>query len=425
MFNIRKLFAILAIISILLIVQASLANVQKTDTLDIPSNSLYKRHGPPGTHDDKKPEPKADEHNHDHDHSSHSDEAESAGASNCSSVGVADYKTVDQIKSLFIVLFVGFIGVFLPIMGYKFESLKIPQILLNSGKFFGMGVILSVAIIHIYASAVGFLSHECVSNQLGDYESWAGVIFIISIFLMQFIDFLVLKKFGRPASNPTDSGLKSVDQNSVEEGAHIHTNALAHAHVHSHGQSQVNVYSDPYTETEAQKTRIKSISLLLLELSIIFHSLVVGLTLGLTDSSSLVTFTIAIAFHQLFEGFAIGDRLGSSYAKSIESSVANTTKRFIRLIVSGLAYSLSAPLGQAFGIAIHSSLNVQSPSFLILIGVLEAISAGILTYVVLIHMIAEEFSTKIFWNSSNFSKSVCFVSMYIGAAAMAVVGKWA
>ncbi|PVV05422.1 hypothetical protein BB560_000057 [Smittium megazygosporum] len=349
----------------------------------------------------------------------------SHGDLDCTSMGVDEYSIKNQFISLFVILFVGGLGAFIPVIGHQFKALKLPSSILTFGKFFGIGVILSTAVIHIYASAQGFLSDECVSGKMGDYESWAGVLLIASIFLMQFIDFVVLKKTATDQAQVEQRINEDTKGDNNDESAHIHTSAASHAHLHSHNHSHTHMFATS-DNTKSGYTSSKSvISTIVLEIGILFHSVIIGLTLGLTPSPSLLTFAIAIGFHQLFEGLAVGDRLSCAYTEHIAKFGGVSKKKLLLMFLGSFAYSISTPIGQIIGISVHSVLNLKSPTYLILLGVLEAISAGTLIYVALIHLISEEFSTQQFWVSSNARKAFCFLSMYFGAAAMALIGKWA
>ena len=50
----------------------------------------------------------------------------------------------------------------------------------------------------------------------------------------------------------------------------------------------------------------KQRSAVLVELSILIHSVLIGFDLGLQTKSQWVPLVIAITFHQFFEGFAVG-----------------------------------------------------------------------------------------------------------------------
>lgn len=91
-----------------------------------------------------------------------------------------------------------------------------------------------------------------------------------------------------------------------------------------------------------------------------------------------------------------------------------------------LAFCLTAPIGVAIGIGINLTLNPYSESSALAQGILDSLAAGILLYSAFISLISTEINHNTSFLNSTFSyKLVCLVSMYIGAALMAVLGTWA
>ncbi|PPQ72809.1 hypothetical protein CVT26_003329 [Gymnopilus dilepis] len=68
-------------------------------------------------------------------------------------------------------------------------------------------------------------------------------------------------------------------------------------------------------DSETQRPRIgrrrQVVGLLVLQLGIMIHSFVIGLTLSVTSGSDFTSLTTAIVFHQLFEGLSLGIRIAS------------------------------------------------------------------------------------------------------------------
>ncbi|PVU92413.1 hypothetical protein BB561_003832 [Smittium simulii] len=408
-------FTLFFLLNILILSQASYFNIRENQ-LDLKSSfSTNEKHGQHGAHDEKKmlENPASDN------GFQKSLDNQSVKSNECKSAALGEYNLRDQFISLVVILAIGALGSFSPILGLKFKSLVPSPLVLDLGKFFGIGVIISTAVIHIYDSATIFLSDKCVSHILGDYTGWAGVIFILGIFLMQYIDFVALKFFGQSEYTKVQTDESQSSEEQQTEQTVVNNNASSHMHTHSCVGGFAGIAEIRPTSS------MSTISVILLEASIIFHSVIIGLTLGLTDTTDLLTLTIAIAFHQLFEGFAIGDRIGSAYSDYVKSKGDQSGKKLFLVFWGAFLYSVATPFGHAVGIALHGSLNTRSPTFLITLGVLEAISAGILVYVALVHLLSEEFSTSRFWKSSYSYQNVCFFSMYLGAGVMAFIGKWA
>jgi len=121
------------------------------------------------------------------------------------------------------------------------------------------------------------------------------------------------------------------------------------------------------------------ISLFILEFGIIFHSIFIGLTLAVSGEE-FITLYVVIVFHQTFEGLGLGARL---------STVPFPNKWTPYLM--GLGYGITTPLAIAVGLGARSTLDPTSQTALMLNGIFDAISAGILLYTGLVELMAHEF----------------------------------
>jgi zinc transporter 1/2/3 len=157
------------------------------------------------------------------------------------------------------------------------------------------------------------------------------------------------------------------------------------------------------------------ISIIILESGILFHSIIIGLTLGVTPDADFLILLVAIGFHQLFEGMALGVMISNLDLKF-------TTKFF----VLGLLYPLTTPLGIVVGILVRETYNGNSQSLLLLQGVLNSLSAGILMYNVYAELMSVEINhNAVFIKFSKGFKFACFMAMYVGAIVLAILAVWA
>ena len=113
---------------------------------------------------------------------------------------------------------------------------------------------------------------------------------------------------------------------------------------------------------------ISHVSIFVLELGILIHSLIIGLTLGSTptNSSSYTTLLIAVCFHQFFEGLALG------------VLVSDTTLSFAYKLMLGFIYPITTPVGIAIGMHLSSNSFMSPSSSLLMQGILNSLSSGIL-----------------------------------------------
>lgn len=90
------------------------------------------------------------------------------------------------------------------------------------------------------------------------------------------------------------------------------------------------------------------------------------------------------------------------------------------------AYGLTTPIGQALGLATHTLYSPNSEVGLIVVGVMNAISAGLLTFASLVELMSEDFLSDESWTYLRGKKRVvACVLVFVGAFGMSLVGAWA
>lgn len=154
---------------------------------------------------------------------------------------------------------------------------------------------------------------------------------------------------------------------------------------------------------------------LILEFGVIFHSVIIGLTLGTAGDEFSVLYPV-IVFHQSFEGMGIGARLSAI-------PFPRRLKWMPWWLCAG--YGLTTPIAIAVGLGVRTTYNSASDTANIVSGVLDSISAGILIYTGFVELLARDFlfnpdRTK---NDRQLTFMVCCV--LLGAGIMALLGKWA
>ena len=121
---------------------------------------------------------------------------------------------------------------------------------------------------------------------------------------------------------------------------------------------------------------------LLLEAGILFHSVFIGMAVSVSTGPAFVVLLIAIAFHQTFEGLALGSRIAA-----IPSFSTTSLKPWAMSVL----YGVTTPIGQAIGLAAHKLYDPGSQFGLLMVGIVNAISAGLLLYAGLVQLLAEDF----------------------------------
>lgn len=156
-------------------------------------------------------------------------------------------------------------------------------------------------------------------------------------------------------------------------------------------------------------------SLFILEFGIIFHSVLIGLTLAVSGEE-LVVLYIVLTFHQTFEGIGLGARL------ALVSWPAG--KGSLPYLLSA-AYSLSTPTAIAIGLGIRETFKPGSHRAMVVSGVLDSVSAGVLLYTGLVQLVAYDFFSPARKQTGLGYKLGAFGWMALGAGLMALLGNWA
>lgn len=154
---------------------------------------------------------------------------------------------------------------------------------------------------------------------------------------------------------------------------------------------------------------------LILEFGVIFHSVIIGLTLGSAGDEFPVLYPV-IVFHQSFEGLGIGARL---------SAIPFPKRLSWMPWALCTAYGLTTPIALAIGLGVRTTYNESSITANIVSGVLDSISAGILIYTGFVELLARDFLFNPDRTRNDRELTFMIVSVLLGAGIMALLGEWA
>lgn len=87
-------------------------------------------------------------------------------------------------------------------------------------------------------------------------------------------------------------------------------------------------------------------------------------------------------------------------------------------------FSLTTPIGIGVGIGISSVYNEDSPKALIIEGIFNSASAGILIYMALVDLLAADFMNPRMQGNVRLQIGA-HISLLLGAGCMSVLAKWA
>jgi solute carrier family 39 (zinc transporter), member 1/2/3 len=277
--------------------------------------------------------------------------------------------------------------------------------------------------------------------------SWPPAIVLVSVMLIFLLDFVaeqyVERKYGFAHTQPNVERLVT-DHPGDTEGAEppSRSRSLTHQQLHSGDQdeelhiaiSRAQERKDQPASKAAENADIEESSLkqteeieeryfqqqiaafLVLEFGVIFHSVIIGLNLGVAGSEFNTLYPVLV-FHQSFEGLGIGARM----------SAIPFPKRYSWWLPWFLCagYGLTTPISIAIGLGLRTTYNSGSFVARVISGVLDSTSAGILIYTGLVELLARDFLFNPELTRSSRRLAFMVFNVFLGAALMALLGKWA
>ncbi|KAL7135313.1 hypothetical protein ABFS83_11G085200 [Erythranthe nasuta] len=319
--------------------------------------------------------------------------------------GCTDKKKALPLKIIAIVtiLISSIIGVCLPLVTQSIPALSPERSLFVIVKAFASGIILATGFMHVLPDSFDMLSSDCLKDNPWHKFPFTGFVAMISAIITLIIDSMATSFYSKKHNSGVvkpESGGEPVELAVVEAGGGGHS----HFHGHHHG-AKLEVQG-------AQLLRYRVIAMVL-ELGIIVHSIVIGLSLGASNNTcSIKGLIAALCFHQMFEGMGLG------------GCILQAEYKFIKKAAMAFFFSVTTPFGIALGLALASTYQENSPRSLITVGLLNASSAGLLIYMALVDLLAADFMGPKLQGSIKLQiKS--YIAVLLGAGGMSLMAKWA
>ncbi|KAI1932216.1 high-affinity Zn(2+) transporter zrt1 [Ophidiomyces ophidiicola] len=308
-----------------------------------------------------------------------------------------DYNVPYRIGSIFAILVTSAIGVFVPVLWKRLSPSTASSTAFLVIKQFGTGIMVATAFVHLLTHAQLMFANPCLGRL--NYEATTTAILMAGVFLtflMEFIGHRIMDARAppRPDSESSDSNLPQQANNKDQAASTSSTDLTTHKHNHDERNDKLSVF--------------------MLEAGILFHSIILGLTLVVAGDSGYTPLFIVIIFHQMFEGLALGSRI---------AEVAETTLS-VKLIMATM-FALITPIGMAIGLGVRHSFNGREKGTIIAIGTLDAFSAGILTWASLVNMWSREWMHGEFQKTGALKTALGLLSLISGMVLMSILGKWA
>ncbi|KAH9609111.1 hypothetical protein KSS87_004477 [Heliosperma pusillum] len=326
------------------------------------------------------------------------------------SCGVADAAAAHQLlcrnsaaashvktASILVIFLTSVIGISSPVLLAKsFHGKPLYDKAILVIKCFAAGVILSTSLVHVLPDAFNALADCAVSTRhpWKDFP-FAGLVTLIGALLALLVDLTANSSHAHVHAPASYEKLEKmvVVKGDVEESDEV-------------------VVVD---EVAAEKARQRMVSQVL-EIGIIFHSVIIGVTLGMSQNVCTIRpLVAALSFHQIFEGMGLG------------GCIAQAGFSFKTTAYMCFMFSVTTPVGIILGMLIFSvtGYDDSSANALILEGLLGSLSSGILIYMALVDLISADFFHNKMMSSEPTLKKGCFAALVLGSTSMSILALWA
>ncbi|XP_061347186.1 zinc transporter 6, chloroplastic-like isoform X2 [Gastrolobium bilobum] len=301
-----------------------------------------------------------------------------------------------KVISIFVIFFTSMVGMSSPVlMARIFRGKPLYDRAVVVIKCFAAGVILSTSLVHVLPDAFAALAdcHVASRHPWKDFP-FAGLVTLIGALLALLVDL---------------AASSHVEHAQIELGGG--------GGCHGGGGGEGGRGSSGEGERVEELIRLKQrLVSQVLEIGIIFHSVIIGVTMGMSQNVCTIRpLVAALAFHQIFEGMGLG------------GCVAQAGFSFGTMAYMCFMFAVTTPMGIILGMALFSltGFDDSSPNALIMEGLLGSISSGILIYMALVDLIALDFFHNKLMNSNPQLKKTSFVALTLGSAAMSILALWA
>ncbi|KAG5357058.1 Zinc-regulated transporter 1 [Yarrowia sp. C11] len=349
-----------------------------------------------------------------------------------------------RVGALFAVLGTSALGVFPPVLAESIWRINLETLPMTFIKQFGTGVVLSTAFVHLGAEATEEFNNPCIGEI--EYKPTPLAFVLAGLFISFLIEYLgarilrwrantlearrnenenteeikcghnhshVVDNTGGDTEDPDCTGdvaVQEIVEDVIEKApSRISTSSLRRSstHIappppiaggcHSHG------LIDPTDK----------FSVWIMEAGIIFHSVLVGVTVSLAEEDTFITLFIAILFHQMFEGVGLGSRIAG-----LKDS------RLISKCLMCLWFSIITPIGMAIGLGVLDHFE-ENPTTLWALGSIDGLCCGVLVYAGVVEMLGFDWLFGDLQDAPPLRVCTGLVGLTLGMLLMSLVGHWA
>ncbi|KAI4311223.1 hypothetical protein MLD38_036133 [Melastoma candidum] len=325
--------------------------------------------------------------------------AESTCGSRSDGGGCHDRKESLKLKFIAIasILITSMVGVCLPLVTRAVPALGPDRDAFVIVKAFASGVILATGYMHVMPDSFDDLRSDCLPEN-----PWRKFPFTTFVAMLSAVATLMVDSFAMAFYKKRNAKLLGVEDAAMNRGSKADRDAIVvmeNGGTNHHGAK----------ETLLRHRVVAQV----LELGIVVHSVVIGLSMGTSDNPCTIRPLIAaLCFHQMFEGMGLGGCI-------LQAEFGMKLKAILVFF-----FSATTPFGIALGIGLSNVYSEDSPTALIVVGLLNASSAGLLNYMALVDLLGADFMGPRLQASMKL-QGWAYVAVLLGAGLMALMAKWA
>lgn len=203
-----------------------------------------------------------------------------------------------RVAALFVILIVSTLVTFFPVVAKRVRWIRIPLYVYLFARYFGAGVIVATAFIHLLDPAyeeIGPASCVGMTGHWADYAWCPGIVLssIIGIFLLDFgAERYVEIKYG----NKTGTDIE--DSVTKQGNGHNARDEAAAQIVYDSKFESEDVFEEEDSEARELSFKQQIAAFLILEFGVIVHSVIIGLNLGVVGDEFSTLFPVLV-FHQV------------------------------------------------------------------------------------------------------------------------------
>ncbi|XP_010242082.1 PREDICTED: fe(2+) transport protein 1-like [Nelumbo nucifera] len=314
-----------------------------------------------------------------------------------------------KIIAIVSILVTSMVGVCLPLLSRSVPALQPDRNLFVIVKAFASGIILATGFMHVLPDSFDMLRSPCLPENPWHKFPFSGFVAMLSAVGALMVDSITTSIYSRRSSmdvKPAEIEVADDEEDNRDREMGVVISSGVHFHGHCHAPI------DTTTSGDSQLLRYRVIAMVL-ELGIIVHSVVIGLSLGASDNTCTIKpLVAALCFHQMFEGMGLG------------GCIFQAEYKFLKKALMAFFFSVTTPFGIVLGIALSATYKENSPSSLMTEGLLDAASAGLLIYMALVDLLSADFmGPKLQRNIKLQMKS--YLAVLLGCGGMSLMAKWA